>query len=103
MTFDKKRLLGCIKIILLVYASVGIALFYLQDRILFHSQKLASDYQYKFKSRFEEINIPFNDIDTMNVIKFLPNNIPVKGVVIYYHGNMKNIAHYANFANPFLA
>ena len=75
---------------------------YWQDKFLFHPQKLSADYQYKFKSRFEELNIPFNDMDTMNIIKFLPDNIPVKGAVIYYHGNMKNIEHYAVFAEPFL-
>ena len=102
MTFNRKKMFGWIKIILLLYASIGIVLFYLQDKILFHPKKLGPDFQYKFKDRFEEINIPFNDTDTMNLIKFLPDNIPVKGVVIYFHGNMKNIAHYATFVGPFL-
>ncbi len=102
MTFNREKIFGWIKIVMLLYASVGIAFFYLQDKILFHPQKLTIDYQYKFKSRFEEINIPFNDTDTMNLIKFLPDNIPVKGVVIYFHGNMKNIDHYATFVYPFL-
>ena len=102
MTFNRKKMFGWIKIILLLYASIGIVLFYLQDKILFHPKKLGADFQYKFKDRFEEINIPFNDTDTMNLIKFLPDNIPVKGVVIYFHGNMKNIAHYATFVGPFL-
>ena len=91
-----------IKIILLLYASIGIVLFYLQDKILFHPKKLDAGYQFKFKGHFEEINIPFNDTDTMNLIIFLPDKIPVKGIVIYYHGNMKNIEHYATFADPFL-
>ena len=102
MTVNRKKMFGWIKIILLLYATIGIVLFYLQDKILFHPKKLGADFQYKFKDRFEEINIPFNDTDTMNLIKFLPDNIPVKGVVIYFHGNMKNIAHYATFVGPFL-
>ena len=102
MTFNKKKIVGWIKIVLLIYASAGIALFYLQNKILFHPQTLPASYQYKFKSRFEEVNIPFNETDTMNLIKFLPEDIPVKGVVIYFHGNMKNIEHYATFADPFL-
>jgi alpha-beta hydrolase superfamily lysophospholipase len=102
MIFNKKKLLGWIKILLLIYASAGIVLFYLQDKILFHPQKLIAVYQFKFKGPFEEVNIPFNEIDTMNLIKFLPDNKPVKGVVIYFHGNMKNIEHYATFADPFL-
>ena len=102
MTFNRKRIFGWIKIILLVYAIIGIALFYLQDKILFHPQKLKADYQYKFKGRFEEINIPFNETDTMNLVKFFPDSVPIKGVVIYYHGNRNNITHYANFVAPFL-
>ena len=102
MTVNRKKMFGWIKIILLLYASIGIILFYLQDKILFHPKKLAADFHYKFKDRFEEINIPFNDTDTMNLIKFLPDKIPVKGVVIYFHGNMKNIEHYATFVGPFL-
>ena len=102
MTFNRKRIFNWIKIILLVYAIIGIAFFYFQDKILFHPQKLAADYQYKFKGRVEEINIPFNETDTIDIVKFLPDSVPIKGVVIYYHGNMKNIAHYANFVAPFL-
>ena len=102
MTINRKKMVVWIKIILLVYASVGIALFYLQGKIMFHPQKLNADYVYKFKGRFEEINIPFNDTDTINLIKFLPENIAVRGAVIYFHGNMKNIEHYATFAEPFL-
>ena len=102
MTLNKRRIFGWIKVVLLIWASVGIALFYLQDKFLFHPQKLDAGYQFKFKGHFEEINIPFNDIDTMNLVKFLPDKIPAKGVVIYYHGNMKNVEHYATFAEPFL-
>ncbi len=102
MTFNRKKIFNWLKIIALVYASIGIALFYLQDKFLFHPQKLSPSYQYKFKGRFEELNIAFNETDTMSIIKFLPDNIPVKGAVIYYHGNMKNIEHYATFADPFL-
>ncbi len=102
MMFNKKRIFGWIKIILLVYATIGIALFYMQNRILFHPQKLRADYKYNFKGRFEEVNIPFNETDTMNLVKFFPESDSVKGVVIYFHGNRKNITHYITFAEPFL-
>ena len=56
-----------------MYAAIGIALYYLQDKFIFHPKKLDSSYQYKFDGRFEEMNIPFNETDTMNLIKFLSN------------------------------
>lgn len=101
MPINKKKIFRWIKIILLIYASIGIVLFYLQDKFLFHPQKLAPDYQFKFDGKFEEMNIAFNEEDTMNLIKFFPEKIPSKGVVIYYHGNMKNVEHYAAFVKPF--
>jgi uncharacterized protein len=101
MTFNKKKILRWVKILALIYAIVGIALFYLQEKFLFHPTKLDSHYAFKFDAKFEELNIPFNETDTMNLIKFLPADTTKKGIVIYYHGNMENVEHYAAFAKPF--
>ena len=90
-----------LKVIILIYSSIGIALFYLQDRFLFHPEKLSSAYVYHFKMPFEELNIPFNNIDTINLIKFCPTDSIRRGVVVYFHGNKNNIEHYAKFANNF--
>ena len=78
-----------LKVIILIYSSIGIALFYLQDRFLFHPEKLSSAYVYHFKMPFEELNIPFNNIDTINLIKFFPTDSIRRGVVVYFHGNKK--------------
>ncbi|MCY7291906.1 MAG: alpha/beta hydrolase [Ferruginibacter sp.] len=101
MAINRKKIVGFIKVILLIYATIGIVLFYLQDKFLFHPKKLAAGYQFKFDGKFEEMNVPFNEEDTMNLIKFLPENEPSRGVVIYYHGNMNNVEHYAAFTKPF--
>jgi uncharacterized protein len=101
MTFNKKRIFRWIKIIAILYAAIGIGLFYFQEKFILHPTKLASDYTFKFEGKFEEINIPFNETDTMNLIKFLPSDSVRKGIVIYYHGNMNNVEHYAAFTKPF--
>ena len=106
MKINKKKIFRWLKVIALVYAVIGIALFYLQDRFLFHPQKLSSDHVFKFDLPFKEVNIPFNETDTVNMIKFFPGDsvkkdYSAKGVVIYYHGNMENVEHYAAFAKPF--
>ena len=101
MPINKTKIFRWVKIILLIYASVGIVFFYLQDKFLFHPKKLAANYQFKFDGHFEEINLPFNELDTMNLVKFFPEKLPSRGVVIYYHGNMENIEHYAAFAKAF--
>ncbi len=101
MTFNKRKIFRWAKIILLLYASIGIALFYLQEKFLFHPTKLATDYQFTFDGKFEEIRLPFNETDTMSLVKFFPDDSVKKGIIIYYHGNMNNVTHYAAYTKPF--
>ena len=96
-----------LKIVVLLYCLIGIALFYLQERFLFHPEKLPSDYEYSFEQvypgtlPFEEMNILINETDTINMIKFFPRDSVRRGVVIYFHGNKENIGCYAKFATNF--
>ena len=90
-----------LKIIIILYSGIGIALYYLQERFLFHPEKLSQAYVYNFKVPFEEVNIPFNDTDTLNMIKFFPKDSVRRGVVVYFHGNKENIERYAKFAANF--
>jgi alpha-beta hydrolase superfamily lysophospholipase len=62
---------------------------------------LPSNYAYHFNVPFEEIRIPVNETDTISLLKFLPKDSLPLGVVIYFHGNMENINHYAMFASNF--
>jgi len=97
----KKKLFKSAKIFIVLYCGIGICLYYLQDVILFHPKKLDSSYQFQFKQPFEELNIPFNTTDTINMIKFFPSDTIRKGLVIYFHGNKENINHYAEFTPLF--
>jgi hypothetical protein len=101
-TAFKTKLLRWLKIIIIIYCGIGIALYYLQLNFLFHPEKLDSSYQYKFETPFEEVHIAFNETDTMNMVKFFPKDTVKKGVVLYWHGNKENIGRYAKFVNVFL-
>ena len=98
---NKKIIYRWLKIIILVYSTIGIALYYLQEKFIFHPKKLSSSYIYQFDVPFEEVNIPFNEKDTVNMIKFFPKDSVRRGVVVYYHGNKENIGRYAKFADNF--
>ncbi|MEY2916702.1 MAG: hypothetical protein RIS73_416, partial [Bacteroidota bacterium] len=63
----KQKIFRWLKVIVLLYAIIGIALFYLQEKLLFHPEKLSADYVYHFDVPFQEINIPFNETDTVNM------------------------------------
>jgi alpha-beta hydrolase superfamily lysophospholipase len=103
MTFNKKKIFNFIKLLLFVYASVGIAVFYFQDKYLLHPAKLSPDFMFKFDHDFKEVNIPINEIDTINLIQFLPNDDTVsKGVVIYFHDAKDNVSMFESKINVFI-
>jgi pimeloyl-ACP methyl ester carboxylesterase len=101
MNFTKKKMFGILKIIIIVYCLLGIALYYLQDYILFRPQTLDSDYKFSFNKPFEEVRIPLNSEDTIDMVKFFPRDSVRRGVVLYFHGNMKNINRYAEYSDNF--
>ena len=98
---NRKRIFRWLKIIIILYSTIGIALYYLQQQFLFHPEKLSNAYVYHFKVPFEEVNIPMNNTDTVNMIKFFPADSLRRGVVVYFHGNRENIERYAKFAGNF--
>jgi pimeloyl-ACP methyl ester carboxylesterase len=87
----KKR----IKVAFIVYAVVGIILFFLQDRLLLRPTQLAQNFRYDFKQPFREFNIPINSKSNLNLIQFAGADTVKRGVVLYFHGNRDNVARYA--------
>ncbi|MBC7588176.1 MAG: alpha/beta fold hydrolase [Chitinophagaceae bacterium] len=110
-----RKLFKWFKILLIVYATTGIALYYLQEKILFHPTSLSQDYSYHFEQNYNEVNIQYDSTTQFNIIQFavpvdkFPSSHPTdtllkknsKGVVLYFHGNKENISRYAHFANNF--
>ena len=90
-----------VKIIVLLYATIGIVLFYLQDYFLFHPTVIARNIPYQFDMPFEEVDLPFNTTDTINMVKFFPKDTVRKGIVLYFHGNKENVNRFAKFVNNF--
>lgn len=85
----------------LIYSSVGIALYHLQEKLLFHPKALPADFQFRFDVPFKEVNIPMTETENLNLIQFFPSDSAPKGVVIYFHGNSDNVIRYANHATNF--
>ncbi|HEY8397626.1 MAG TPA: alpha/beta fold hydrolase [Flavihumibacter sp.] len=93
-----------LKIALLAYAGIGIGIYYLQDYILFHPEPLTRTTPYRFEQPFQELNIPFDKETNLNIIRFMPaadSSTKARGAVLYFHGNKKNIHHYARFVKDF--
>lgn len=96
----KKRIFRWAKVIIIIYCTLGITGYYLQEKILLHPEPLDSSYHYDFKVPFDEINVRVNEKENLNIVRFFSAGKP-KGVVLYFHGNMKNINHYAKFSSLF--
>lgn len=98
---NRIKIFRWLKVIVLIYCVIGIILYTLQEKFLFHPEKLNSAHVFNFKLPFEEVNIPMNETDTVNMVKFFPADSVRRGVVVYYHGNRQNIERYAKFAANF--
>jgi pimeloyl-ACP methyl ester carboxylesterase len=96
-----KKIWKWLKIIFIIYIAGGIVLYFFQDAILFHPVQLKREQEYDFPQPHTEINIPVNTESNLNIIQFQSSDTITKGVVLYFHGNRKNISWYAKYTPYF--
>jgi hypothetical protein len=92
-----KKVFTWLKVLLLVYIAGGISLYFLQDFILFHPVSLKREHKYDFPEKHRDINFPVDENSNLNIIQFFSTDTVTKGVVLYFHGNKKNISRYAKY------
>jgi len=90
-----------IKIAIAIYCLIGIAFYYLQEKILFHPIALSQSSVFQFNQPFKEFTIDVDATAHFNIIAFTVPDSLKKGLVIYFHGNKENVNHYAKFAKNF--
>lgn len=96
----KKRHIKWLKIVVTIYLVIGLALYLLQDYILFQPIQLTTKSAYSFGSAHKEVNIPIDKNSNLSVVQFTTHK-KSKGVVLYFHGNKKNISWYAKYSSFF--
>jgi alpha-beta hydrolase superfamily lysophospholipase len=96
-----RRIWKWVKIAVIVYVIGGIALYFLQEKFLFHPKKLPPDHQFSFSIPFREIDLAINKERNLSIIRFTVPDSARKGVVLYFHGNKENIERYAPYAVNF--
>jgi uncharacterized protein len=82
--------------LVLLYVTCGLLLFLLQDLVFFHPTAVVSTYQYRFEQPHTELNLATAG-NNLNIVCFEPAT-PSKGLVLFFHGNMRNVEHYAKYA-----
>ena len=96
-----KKIRKWLLLVIAVYIAIGTGLYFLQEKILFHPQKLSPEHVYNFPTPFKEINLAVNNEKNLSIIQFSVPDSVCKGVVLYFHGNRKNIERYAPYAVNF--
>ncbi|WP_323786839.1 alpha/beta hydrolase [Psychroserpens sp.] len=87
--------------ILVIYIAISIALYYLQDYMLFKPEKLPKDFQFDYENQdTKEYNLETRDGAVINGLRFFPKG-ESKGVVLYLKGNSKSIKGWGKFAIDF--
>lgn len=97
MDISYKKVWKWFKILAIIYVLGGVALYFLQDYVLFHPVTLKKDHKYDFPERHKDINIPITEKSNLNIVQFFSTDTITKGVVLYFHGNKKNISWYAKY------
>lgn len=88
-------------VVLIIYIIISIALYYLQDYILFKPEKLPKDFQFYYENQeTEEYNLETRDGAIINGVLFKPKG-ESKGLVLYLKGNSKSIKGWGKFAVDF--
>jgi uncharacterized protein len=97
-----KTIFNAAKVMLFLYALIGILLWTFQDKLLFQATPLPPDYKYNFKEPHRDILIRLNEKEQLSVVEFYPvDTNHIRGVVLYFHGNRDNVSHYAQFVPSF--
>jgi len=88
-------------VILIAYLVISLALYYLQDYLLFKPEKLSKDFQFAYENQdTKEYNLETRDGAEINGLLFKSKN-PPKGIVLYLKGNSKSIKGWGKFAVDF--
>jgi len=88
-------------IIAVTYAVISVALYYLQDYMLFKPEKLPKDFQFYYENQdTKEYNIQTRDGAIINGLRFMPKG-ESQGVVLYLKGNSQSIKGWGKFAVDF--
>jgi uncharacterized protein len=91
---------------IVIFYFVGLAvLYFFQDKIIFHETVLADDYKFNFHYPFKEIWIDVQNNpepkSRVNALYFYSDTLPKKGIIVYFHGNARDLNRAGKFAPDF--
>ena len=94
-----KTLIKTLLVITSLYLILCASLFFFQEKLLFHPEKLDKDYTFTFDQKFEEINIETSPDIYLNGLLFKAENS--KGLIFYLHGNAGSLKSWGGVAKTY--
>ncbi|MFA9212556.1 MAG: alpha/beta hydrolase [Candidatus Methylacidiphilales bacterium] len=95
----KNIFLRILIVVLLLYIIWCGLLYFSQEKLIFFPQKLAKNYQFEFKQKFEEITIKTTDNKKINGLIFKADTS--KGLIFYLHGNADCLSSWGEVAKTY--
>ncbi len=95
----KQLLMSILYVVVGVYIVVCVALYFLQERLLFLPEVLRPDFRYSFPMRFEEVSLPVRGA-TIHALRFKPEH--PRGAILYLHGNAGSLRSWGAVAADFV-
>lgn len=83
----------------ILYSLLALIVHQFQKSFIFRPIKLDKDYRFNFKAEYEELWLDNISGGKINCLHFRTNN--PKGVVLYHHGNSRNLQHWGQFYEDF--
>ncbi|HTE26619.1 alpha/beta hydrolase [Flavitalea sp.] len=77
--------------------SIGLLLYFIQERLIFFPQKLPENHQFNFNNNFGEITVTTPDNKKLNAVLFKADSA-AKGVIFYLHGNAGSVESWGELA-----
>lgn len=93
----KRLLFNLFKIALIMYILLCTLMYFMQEKMIFHPDKLDKNFKYEFAQSFQELNIPVKENTQLNGLLFKADSS--KGVILYLHGNAGSLASWGKVAN----
>lgn len=99
----KKSTKKIIKIVVAVIVAIHIIffglLYFYQEKLFFHPEKLEKNHVFKFNQNFEEISIQTEDGIKLNGVLFKSDS--TKGLLFYLHGNAGSLQSWGEIAKTY--
>ena len=78
---------------------LSVAVYFLQEKVIFKPEKLKQDFKFKFDVPFKELFFDVAQGVRINGLHFYRQN--PKGLILYFHGNTRSIKGWAKYARDF--